>query len=52
MIMSDYDKSNYYFQKDIYEAELYKNQPYEYIERKINKDKVEIIKLVGNKTIL
>ena len=48
----DYDKSNYYFQKDIYEAELYKNQPYEYIERKINKDKVEIIKLVGNKTIL
>ena len=48
----DYDKNNYYFQKDIYEAELYKNQPYEYIERKINKDKVEIIKLVGNKTIL
>lgn len=48
----DYDKSNYYFQKDIYEAELYKKQPYEYIERKIKKDKVKIIKLVGNKTIL
>ena len=48
----DYDKNNYYFQKDIYEAELYKKQPYEYIERKIKKDKVKIIKLVGNKTIL
>lgn len=48
----DYDKNNYYFQKDIYEAELYKNQPYEYIERKIKKDKVKIIKLVGNKIIL
>lgn len=48
----DYDKANYYFQKDIYEAEFYKKQPYEYIERKINKDNVEIIELLGNRTIL
>ena len=48
----DYDKSNLYYQKDIYEAMLYKKQPYEYIERKINKDKVKIIELIGKRTSL
>ena len=48
----DYDKSKLYFQKDIYEAMLYKKQPYEYIERKIKRDKVRIEKLIGKRTSL
>ena len=48
----DYDKSKLYFQKDIYEAMLYKKQPYEYIERKIKRDKVRIKKLIGKRTSL
>lgn len=48
----DYDKSKLYFQKDIYEAMLYKKQPYEYIERKIKRDKVRIEELIGKRTSL
>ena len=48
----DYDKSNLYEQKDIYEAQIYQKQPFEYIERKINRDKVKITQLVGNRTTL
>lgn len=48
----DYEKNNLYDQKDIYEALIYQKQPFEYIERKIKKDKVKIIQLVGNRTIL
>ena len=48
----DYDKSNLYEQKDIYEAQIYQKQPFEYIERKIKRDKVKIIQLVGNRTTL
>ena len=48
----DYDKSKLYYQKDIYEAMLYKKQPYQYIERKINRDKVKIIELMGKRTSL
>ena len=48
----DYDKSRLYFQKDIYEAGIYKRQPYEFIERKINRDKVEVIELRGKRTYL
>lgn len=48
----DHDKNNLYNQKDIYEAQIYQNQPYEYIERKIKKDQVQIAYLKGNKTEL
>lgn len=48
----DYEKEKYYDKKDIYEAMIYKNQPYEYIKRKIDRDKVEIVKLIGNRTVL
>ena len=48
----DYDKSKLYFQKDIYEAGIYKKQPYEYIERKIIRDKVKVIELIGRRTSL
>ncbi len=48
----DYDKSKLYFQKDIYEAGIYKKQPYEYIERKIIRDKVKVIELMGRRTSL
>ena len=48
----DYDKSNLYEQKDIYEAQIYQKQPFEYIERKIKRDKVKITQLVGNRTTL
>ncbi len=45
----DYDKYNLYEQKDIYESQIYQNQPFEYIKRKIERDKVEIAYLQGNK---
>lgn len=45
----DYDKENLYEKKDIYEAQIYQNQPFEYIERKIKRDKVKIAYLKGNK---
>ena len=37
---------------DVYEAQLYKKQPFEYISKKIKKDRVKIVKLVGNSTEL
>lgn len=45
----DYDKYNLYYQKDIYEAKIYQKQPYEYIKRKIERDKVEIVYLQGSR---
>lgn len=45
----DYDKNNLYEPKDIYEAQIYQNQPFEYIERKLKRDKVKITYLKGNK---
>lgn len=33
---------------DVYEAQLYKKQPFEYISKKLKKDRVEIVKLFGN----
>lgn len=45
----DYDKYYLYDQKDIYESQIYKKQPFEYIKRKLEKDKVEILFLKGNK---
>ena len=48
----DYEKENLYYKKDIYESQLYLNQPLEYIERKIAKDKVKILYLEGNRSKL
>ena len=48
----DYDKDDLYCKKDIYEASIYKKQPFKYIERKLNKDKVKIVELVGRRTSL
>ena len=48
----DYDKDDLYWKKDIYEASIYKKQPFKYIERKLNKDKVKIVELVGRRTSL
>ena len=48
----DYEKEKYYDKKDMYEAMIYKKQPYEHIKRKIDRDKVEIVKLIGNRTVL
>ena len=48
----DYEKEKLYFKKDIYEALIYKKQPYEFIERKIKKDKVKVIRVIGKRTSL
>ena len=48
----DYEKDKLYWKKDLYEASVYKKQPYQYIERKINKDKVKIVELIGKRTFL
>ena len=48
----DYDKDNLYDKKDLYEVMSYKKQPYIYIRRKVISDKVKIIKLVGNRSVL
>ena len=48
----DYNKEKLYWKKDLYEASIYKKQPYQYIERKISKDKVKIIELIGKRTTL
>lgn len=42
----EYDKTDKYFSKDIYEALIYKQQPIENIMKKIEKDKVKIIQLI------
>ena len=46
----DYDfcKSNKYDNKYIYEAQMYKKQPFDNILQKVKKDKVEISKLIAN----
>lgn len=36
-----------HYQKDLYEAEFYKKQPYEQIREKIKKDGIQIVKLYG-----
>ena len=46
----DYEKDKLYWKKDLYEASIYRKQPYQYIERKINKDKVKIVELIGKRT--
>lgn len=48
----DYDKDNLYEKKDIYEALIYKKQPYKDIKYKIQRDKVRIVELFGNKITL
>lgn len=48
----DYDKNILYDKKDIYEAQIFKNQPFRYIEEKIKNDKVEITAMKGNRTII
>ena len=40
---------NYYYQKDLYEAEFYKQQPFEYVREKIKKDGVKIAKLISQR---
>lgn len=48
----DYDKNNLYDKKDIYEAQIYQKQPYQEVIKKTKKDKVKIVGLIGNKTVL
>lgn len=48
----DYEKDKLYWKKDLYEASIYRKQPYQYIERKINKDKVKIVELIGKRTTI
>lgn len=43
----DYDKGDKFRIKDIYEAKIYKNQPYKQIENKIKKDNIKIVKLIA-----
>lgn len=37
---------------DVYEAQLYRKQPFEYISKKLKKDRVKIVTLVGYKNLL
>lgn len=46
----EFDKNTLYDKKDIYEAQIYQNQPFEYIERKIKRDKVKITYLQANRS--
>lgn len=48
----DYEKNVLYDKKDIYEAQIFQNQPFQYIQEKIKNDKVEITEMKGNKTII
>ena len=48
----DYDKNTLYDKKDIYEAQIFQNQPFQYIQERIKNDKVEITEMKGNKTII
>lgn len=43
----DYEKEKLFDKKDIYEAELIKNQPFKYSRNDLNKYKVKITKLFG-----
>lgn len=42
---------DYYYQKDLYEAEFYKQQPFEYVREKIKKDGVKIVKLISQRGV-
>lgn len=44
----DYDKKTKYKAYQIYEAQINKRRPYEEIMKQVEKDKVEVIALVGN----
>ena len=46
----DYEKDKLYYKKDCYEAEFYQKQPFEYINRKIDRDKVKITKLIAERS--
>lgn len=48
----DYNIIERYYKKDIYEALIYKKQPFESIMKKIRKDKVKIVQLIGNNTVI
>ena len=48
----DYKKFAFFDKKDLYEAMIYKKQPFTNILNKIEKDKVEIEKLYGSNNIL
>lgn len=44
----DYEKTNKYYRKDVYEGKMLKKQPFENIIDKINKDGINFEKLIGN----
>ena len=48
----DFEKEDKFFEKDIYEGNIYKNQPPKDILKIIEKDKVKISKLIANNSIL
>lgn len=48
----DLEKENLYDKKDIYEAEILKNKPYEVVMKNLIRNKVKIVKLIGNNNIL
>lgn len=43
----NYEDKNKYSIKDIYEAEIYKNQPYKELKKKLIKDRIKISKLIA-----
>ena len=48
----DFEKENKFYEKDIYEGNIYKNQPPKDILKTIEKDKVKISKLITKNSIL
>lgn len=48
----DIEKEDLYDKKDIYEAQILKNRPTSYIEQTLEKDKVQIVRLIGNNNFL
>ena len=46
----EYEKNNLFENKDIYEANISKKQPFDVITNRLNNDKVMITKLFGNKS--
>lgn len=52
IFFEDYNVIEKYYKKDIYEALIYKKQPFENIMKKIRKDKVKIAQLIGNNTAI
>ena len=51
LYFEDYSILEKYYKKDIYEALIYKRQPFENVVRKLKKDNVKIDKLVGCNSI-